>query len=409
MKTVGSLTLLILISFIFGCSGTEGNQVWFTTQKGTMDISVTASGELRAVNDIKVNAPFELRSIGIYNGKIQDIVPEGSRVKAGDVIATLDKTELMNKLTEASIELQKAESEFLNARLDTTLTLREARDVLKNHLYSIEEKKLLFEQSAYEVPSIQKQAKLDLQKAKDTYQQTLKNYETKKSQANAKMAIAGSDLASARSKMQKLQSVVDKMNVRAPEDGMVIYYREWNGRKRTSGSSFNVWNPTVASLPDLRYMESICYVNEVDVQKVKVGQSVEVKVDAMVGKTLNGEVKSVANIGEQRNNSSAKVFEVLVKINSEDTTLRPSMSTQNRIKTRQLTDVISVPLEAVHASDSITFVYLSNGSGLVKQEIETGLSSETHIEVVKGIDSGDRIAINVPNEPGSIRLKKIDE
>lgn len=409
MKTGGILSILLITLILTGCSNQGQDQLWFTVKRGVMDISVTASGELRAVNDIKVNAPFELRSIGIYNGKIQNIVPEGSRVKAGDVIATLDKTELMNKLTEASIELQKAESEFLNARLDTTLTLREARDVLKNHLYSIEEKKLLYEQSAYEVPSIQKQAKLDLQKARDTYDQTLKNYQTKKSQANAKMAIAGSDLASARSKMQKLQSVVDKMNVKAPEDGMVIYYREWNGRKRTSGASFNVWNPTVASLPDLRHMESICYVNEVDVQKVKVGQAVEVKVDAMVGKVLDGTVRSVANIGEQRNNSSAKVFEVLVKINSEDTTLRPSMSTQNKIKTKQLNSVFSIPLETVHANDSLTFVFKSSNGGLVKQQIETGLSSETHIEVVGGLDEGDRISLSVPNEPSSLRLVKMNE
>ena len=63
--------------------------------------------------------------------------------------------------------------------------------------------------------------------------------------------------------------------IKAPAPGMVIYVKEWNGKKKTAGSQVNAWDPTVATLPDLTQMESITYVNEIDVRKISVGQTVQ--------------------------------------------------------------------------------------------------------------------------------------
>ena len=57
-----------------------------------------------------------------------------------------------------------------------------------------------------------------------------------------------------------------------PAGGMVIYVREWNGKKKAVGSQWSPWDPTVATLPDLTQMEPVTYVNEVDVRKLSVGQ-----------------------------------------------------------------------------------------------------------------------------------------
>jgi HlyD family secretion protein len=78
-------------------------------------------------------------------------------------------------------------------------------------------------------------------------------------------------------------------------------------------------------------MRSKTYVNEVDIQNIEKGQTVEVGLDADSEKQLSGIVESVANIGEQRRGSDAKVFEVLININESDTTLRPAMTTSNSI------------------------------------------------------------------------------
>ena len=95
---------------------------------------------------------------------------------------------------------------------------------------------------------------------------------------------------------------------------MVIYVREWNGKKKGVGSQWNAWDNTVATLPDLSQMESQTYINEVDVRKIAVGQKVAITLDADPTKKLAGTVTQIANVGEQRPNQDSKVFEVKVEV-----------------------------------------------------------------------------------------------
>ena len=118
--------------------------------------------------------------------------------------------------------------------------------------------------------------------------------------------------------LQVVQEVMAGFTIRAPSPGMVIYVKEWNGRKRTTGSQVTSWDPGVATLPDLTQMESVTYVNEIDVRKIAVGQPVGITLDADPTKRLSGTVASVANVGEQRPNADAKVFEVRVTVAGPD-------------------------------------------------------------------------------------------
>jgi Barrel-sandwich domain of CusB or HlyD membrane-fusion len=178
---------------------------------------------------------------------------------------------------------------------------------------------------------------------------------------------------------------------------MVVYAREWGGKKKIVGSTISPWDPTVATLPDLRQMESITYVNEVDIQKVAVGQSVKLKLDADPNKHLTGTVSTVANIGEQRPNSDSKVFEVRIAINESDTTLRPAMTTSNEILVAKADSALSIPLECVHTQDSLTFVYKKSGGSIVKQEVLLGLLNENAAIVQRGVGGDDRLLLSMPS------------
>jgi hypothetical protein len=187
--------------------------------------------------------------------------------------------------------------------------------------------------------------------------------------------------------------VLSKFVIRAPKPGMVIYHREWSGQKRKVGSSVSPWDLTVAILPDLSVMISKTYVNEIDVSKLKVGQEVRIGVDAFPEKKYTGVVTEVANIGEQLPNTDAKVFEVTIRVNEYDPILRPSMTTSNQILTQKFDNALYLPLEAIHADDSLSFVYSTRGR---KQIVITGAQNENFIIVEKGIDEGDEVYLSVP-------------
>jgi HlyD family secretion protein len=188
---------------------------------------------------------------------------------------------------------------------------------------------------------------------------------------------------------------------------MVIYEKGWDGKPIKAGSQIQMWEPTVASLPDLTTMQSKTYVNEVDVRKVKVGQPVEVGLDAYPDKKLGGVVMRVANVGEQRPNSDAKVFEVSVEINGTDPTLRPSMTTSNKIIASVADSTLYVPLESLHSQfDSITYVFKKKGLNIVKQEVMVGETNANDAVIIAGLNLNDRVYLSIPSglEEQSIEL-----
>jgi hypothetical protein len=144
-------------------------------------------------------------------------------------------------------------------------------------------------------------------------------------------------------------------------------------------------------------MVSKTYINEVDVRKIKPGQLVEIGLDAFPEKKLTGIVTNVANVGEQRPNSDAKVFEATIEIQGTDEMLKPSMTTSNRIITSVLDSALFIPLECLHSKDdSISYVFVRKGIKKEKQEIKIGGTNNNEAVVELGLEIGDKVYLSVP-------------
>jgi len=385
---------LILYSVL---SGKEKEIVLETeVEQGQFEISVMVTGELQAIRETEIQAPSQLRSrnLRIRSVKIQDLIPEGTVVDSGQWVATLDRSEADNSLKDILDNLEQKESEYMRTKLDTTMQLRELRDELFNLRFAMEEAEITVEQSKYEPPATIRQAEIELEKAKRAYDQAESNYGLKVSQAKAEMREAEINMARDRRSKEEMEAVLQKFDIYAPAPGMVIYKKDWSGEKRTAGSEINTWDLAVATLPDLSTMISMTYVNEIDISKLKKGQKVDIGVDAFPEKKFTGEVTEVANIGQQLPNTDAKVFEVKIELNERDTILRPSMTTSNKVITQVLDSVLFVPLEAVHANDSLTFVYTRDGR---KQVVVLGESNENHIVVDMGLKKGEKLYLSSPD------------
>ena len=396
--------LLCLLWLISVPNTATNSEVIVTPTRGPFLVTVTTSGELQAKSSINIMGTENARAAYIWQMKLTNIIPEGTVVKKGDFVADLDRSEITGKFKDSQLSVQKLEAQYLQTKLDSTLALSQARDELVNLSYTQEEKRLAVEQSAYEAPAMRRQAEIEFERAQRGYEQAKKNYVTKTRQAIAKAQAAEADLLKERQRMDLYKKTMEEFTIKAPADGMVIYAREWNGKKKVVGSTVNSWEPTVATLPDLREMESITYISELDIQKIAVAQKVKLKLDADPNKALTGSVTAVANIGEQRPNSDSKVFEVRIKVNESDTTLRPAMTTANEILVARLDSVISIPLECVHTEGQTTFVYKRNGGSIVKQEVKLGLINENSTVIQGGIGGKDELLLTTPPESAKLKI-----
>lgn len=397
---IGAGVVVVLIIIYFVVSGNRKNEsadILTSVKQGKFKVEIETTGELEAKNSVNIMGPSSLRDFRIWEVKIQNIIDEGVVVKKGDWVATLDRTEFQNKLGDKNIELEKATSKYTQTQLDTTLIMRQSRDDLINLKYGVDEKQIVLEQSKYEPPATIKQNEINYDKAVRAYEQALENYKIKKNQNIEKMREVAAELRKVRKEMDDMAKIGEAFNILAPEPGMVIYSKDWNGKPMKAGSTVQMWDPVVAKLPDLSLMISKTYVNEVDVRKVKVGQPVDVGLDAYPDKKLKGTVVRVANVGEQRPNSDAKVFEVTVEIKGTDMNLRPAMTTSNKIIANQLDSVLYIPLECLRVqNDTITYVYKSEGMNIVKQEVIVGDANTNDVVIKGGLKTNDRIYLSSP-------------
>ena len=390
--------ILVIIALYFTRTKAEGTaDLVVNPSQGPFRVTVTTTGELRALKNTPIMGPtMARRSRGVQNLTILKLVPEGTLVEKGDFVAELDKSSVQNQINSLELTLEQYENNIEQVRLDCTMTLANARNELINLDFATEERLLYMEQSRFEAPAVVRQAEIDYEKAVRALNQAKDNYITRVQQSGARMKEAENNLLRRSRDMQQYYNLMSQFTITAPDNGMVIYYRERNGSKRSEGSSLSHWDPVIATLPDLSVMESVTFVSEVDIQKVQAGLTVEISIDAAPDKRLTGTVTSVANIGDQRPNSDSKVFEVVILIDGTDYDLRPAMTTSNTLIIAEADDALYIPLEVIHSADTLTYVYNKGSRGKMKQEVLLGLINENAAVIEMGLVLTDEIYLTVP-------------
>jgi multidrug efflux pump subunit AcrA (membrane-fusion protein) len=392
------LAIILLISWFFQES-TEDTEIVVSPRTGKFEIVVVATGELEAKNSKKINVPDVLRSVRVFQVKIADLIPEGTKVSKGDYVGSLDKSEIAEKLRLSETERQKLRNQFIQNRLDTSLSLRNERSEMLNLASLLREKENTLKMMKYETYNQIKQAETDVEKAKRAYQQASENYQIKRQQASAKMFEVGGLLSEEDRKSQEILSAMDIFTITAPDDGIVIYHREWNGQKRTVGSFVSDWDAVVATLPDLSGLVSRTYINEMDISKIKIGQKVQIRTDAIPNQIFEGKVIQIASVGEQRPNNDAKVFEVKIELLKTNENLRPTMTTQNTIFCESIEKSLFLPLECIHTdANQKSYVFVKDGSQILKKQVCLGKNNENEIIIKEGVEANEQVYLSVPTK-----------
>ncbi|MGE5419314.1 MAG: efflux RND transporter periplasmic adaptor subunit [Chloroflexota bacterium] len=395
-----------LALFIFNqISSRKVSDDFFTeVKKGSFEIAVTSAGELMAENSIDIVGPEmaagrDIRSTRI---EIKDLVPEGTIVKKGDFIAQLDRTELSNTLKDGQERLLTMNQQLEVRLLDTAVQLNALRDQIKNQEFTVAEREMTFRNSKFEPPTVIRQAEINVEQSKRILDQVRRNYTRRVAQMTTDIYNQRYWIKMVEKRVKDAEEVLAGFTITAPADGMVIYKKEWRGNKRKAGSFIDPRDKVVATLPDLTTMLSKIYVSEVDINKVKKGQEVEITVDAFPAKAYKGTVTYMANIGEKLPNTNDKMFEVQIRLVGSDPNLRPSMTTGNKIIIKEFSDAVFLPIECIQAgADSIPFVYRKNGT---RQVVITGEANDKNMLIEQGLEPGNMVYLGNPDNPEKFRL-----
>ncbi|MDL5512321.1 RND transporter [Arenibacter sp. M-2] len=389
--------VLILAGYtLFGNTADEDVAITTKVVKGEFLNEVIISGEAQSTSLKKINGPDDIRKFKLRDVKIQDLIPEGSLVKEGDYVGRLDPSEVNEQILDAQLNLETAQSKYTQEQLDTTLTLKQERTAIKDLLFDIQENKLELKQSIYEPPATIKKLEINIERLERDLKEKTEDYKIKEQKAMAKMVEVGTEVSKISKMLEELRNLQKSFTIHSDANGMVTYAKNWDGTKRKVGSSISMWDPAIATLPDLTKMESKTYANEVDIRKIKKDLPVIIGFDAFPDVTVKGTITNVANVGEEKRGSDIKLFQVLINFDENNENVRPGMTTSNRILIHKEEEVLMIPLEAVFSQDSISFVYAKSGLSIDKKEIEMGESNLDVVIVKKGLNENEVVYLSKP-------------
>ncbi len=263
-------------------------------KRGEFLVELTVTGEFEAGQStlIEVDPIFNKLKSHFYKIKINNIIAEGSLVDSGAWIATLDQTAINEKRNKIMERIENYKLEIEKTVLDTTVSLSEKRNTLLEMSYNLEDKEFVIKQSKYESPAKQRQAQIDFNKTQRALEQEKIAYNLELKKAEKKLRRRMARVKRIQKDLDLLDEFKMKSNITAPKKGMVIYAKNWNGKIK-AGSQLYQGYQTVATLPDLSILKTKSYVNEIDIRKLKVGQTTIVTPDAFPNKKLNSKISEI--------------------------------------------------------------------------------------------------------------------
>ena len=342
---------LSLASMLTACqSGPKFEYTESEVTRENITTSVTATGTIEPVTSVQVGTQVS----GIVSKLYVDY---NSVVKAGQVIAELDRTNLISELESATAQLRSAESDYEYQKTN--------HERYKN-LYN----KGLVSANDYE------KARLSYSQSEQTVTQRREN--VKKARTNLSYAT-----------------------ITSPIDGVVLSKEVEEGQ--TVASSFNT--PTLFNIAqDLTQMRVIADVDEADIGEVREGQRVSFTVDAFPSMVFDGSVQQVRQ--EAATESNVVTYEVVITAPNDDLKLKPGLTANVTIYTMEINDVVAVPAKALRFTprevmlnkgetiedcQAKTKVWMRQGTAYKAFPVEIGVTNGMLTEVKSGLKPGDKV------------------
>lgn len=351
------LVVVIAVAAWLLSGGKKEEQINFKQEKvatHTLQNSITATGTIEAVTSVTVGTQVS----GIVNKLYVDY---NSVVKKGQVIAELDKTNLISELNTAKANLASTESNLSYQ----SANMKRYQTLYKKGLVSADE-----------------------------YENALLAYRQAKEQ-----------VASSRENVQRAQTNLGYATITSPIDGTVISKSVEEGQ--TVAASFNT--PELFTIAkDLKNMQVIANVDEADIGGVAVGNRVNFTVDAYPDDTFEGVVKQVRLEATTTNN--VVTYEVVISAPNADLKLKPGLTANVTIFTKEQANILSVANKALRFTPTKETVgkdmkivdckgknkvWTLNGNTLIAHSVNIGQSDAMHTQIISGIKAGQSVVTEI--------------
>jgi HlyD family secretion protein len=385
---VGGIALIVVLVAGLVAAKSGGTKIDPTkmgkVEKGDIAKSVVATGKIEPITKVEIKS----KASGIVK---KLYVEAGDKVKAGQVLAELDREEIQASVRSSEAQLLSAEANMRAAEADQKRSEVDAMGVDVPMLKRAYERA---QQMAKE--GVVSQAALD--DAEKNYEMAQNKQNVARAQltvSKAKYAQASADVQRNRANLQQLKEQLGYTTIVAPIDGIILSRDVEMGDAVSSilvmGSSATL----VMTIGDTNEVYVKGKVDESDIGKVYLGQPARIKVESFKDKSFTGKVTKISPMGVEKDNVTT--FEVRVSIINPGGELKAAMTANAEIIMEEHKNVLMVPEAAIvydrDKKASIEVPDLKGKEGKRKVPVEIGISNGAKTELLKGLNEGEQVVL----------------
>ena len=403
-------------------------------ERGTFVHELIERGEVESSSTVDVRCQVQSRGSG--GTALLEIIPEGTRVKEGDIICKLDSSSLENERDAQQIVVNGSSAALIGAHAALATAKIAKQEYLegtfKNEEKLIQSEIFVSEQNLKRAVEYLKhsqklaargfvspqtleadefsveKAQKDLEIAK-TKLKVLQDYTKAKmlNQLDAAIETAEADLSAKKNinrididKLKQVEEQIELCTVRAPQEGEVTYANSSDMRDSDAviikeGVIIRE-RQTIVRLPDPQKMHVNAKVNESKIRLIKIGMPATVRIEALAGMELPGTVSKVfAYANRSRwSSSTIKEFSVIVDIHDPPAELRTGSTAEVEIRVHQSPNELMVPVQAVLEHGGQHYCVWRNAEGFVAKPVQLGPTNDSMVVINGGVTENDKVVLN---------------
>jgi HlyD family secretion protein len=370
--------------------------------RAPLKLTVYATGELRAGRTATLVAPPAGGTL-----RLVKLIPTGATVKKDEVVFEIDPSDQEFALAQAKSELAEAEQQIVKMKADAAVKAAEDDVALLTARYDVRRGEL--DTAANDlIGAIDAQKNvLTLQEARARLAQLQEDVKERSATNEAALAVVLEQRNKARLAMERAQSIIDGLVVKAPFEGVVAARenRDAAGNfffgqtlpEYRQGDTTSAGRP-IADVIESGRMEVRARINETDRDNLQTGQVAKVQSDALPGETFSAKVGALSGLASKGNwweVTAVRQFDVSFAFDNPDPRLRAGSTVRLVIDGREIKDALQVPRQSVFEKSGKTFVYARVGDRYERREVKVTNSTESRV-VLNGVNEGDVIALIDP-------------
>lgn len=342
--------------------------------------------------------------------QLQTLAPNGVRVKKGEPVAEFDRQYMLLRLDDYKATADQAENSMRASLANLEVTR-------KSYQQQILAAKNLVEKAELDLKTIPVRGRIDAEKLQLALEEAKANFKQLQEAAKyvdigerASMKVSQLELDTSKLELRRAQANADRMLLKAPMDGLVVVQNNFRGGEMVPITQGDQVFPgqMFMQIVEPNSMVVNANVNQVDVQKLRLGDKARIRFDAFPGLEVPGHVIMIGAITKTAGMRASfkKDVTVRLRLDAMDPRIIPDLSVSADVVLDEEADAVTVPAEAIMADshdDAKTFVMVRDASGnWQRRDVTVGLTSFTHAAVRNGLKPGDVVALEPPvaTKPG---------